>query len=505
MIQKNIIANMLARGWGIISVYLFVPFHLSFLGIEAYGLVGFYATLLGILTFADLGLTATLSREMARLVDKGYITGERRDLLRTYEIPYGLLSIFLFLIIWFLAPVIAEHWLRSTVLQPHEITKAIRLMGVGIVLQLPSGLFIGGLMGLQKQVLANSIQVAWSVFRGIGSILVLWLYSPTILAFFWWQVISNVLYCFFSRASLWFVLSNNSTQSNAHFKWSLFRSTWRYAVGMMGLSLVGLLLTQTDKLIVSKMLSLEMLGYYTIAGTLALLPISIANTISSAVFPRFNELVALVDRNGLRRLYHKTWELMGVAIIPAGLVLVIFAKDFIFAWTGSKIISQHVGLVASLLVGGQLLQAITIVPFYLALAHGNIKYSIKIGISSIILITPLLIYLTIKYGLVGAGFSWLILNICTLPLNIYFLHRRTLLDGLWRYCLGGVVRPLLASLPCVLICYLILPDTSSRILLLSQLTLVWGVAVTTSIIAFPSLRFLIKENARKIFDLGTQG
>src|SRR2546425_12398080 len=67
MFRQNVIANFVGRGWGFISVYLFVPLYLKFLGIEAYGLVGFYATLLGFLTFADMGLTATLNREIARL------------------------------------------------------------------------------------------------------------------------------------------------------------------------------------------------------------------------------------------------------------------------------------------------------------------------------------------------------------------------------------------------------------------------------------------------------
>jgi len=55
MIRRNILANMIARAWGVISVYLFVPLYLRFLGIEAYGIVGFYSTLLAVLAFADMG------------------------------------------------------------------------------------------------------------------------------------------------------------------------------------------------------------------------------------------------------------------------------------------------------------------------------------------------------------------------------------------------------------------------------------------------------------------
>jgi hypothetical protein len=92
MIQQNIIANIIGRVMGIVSVYLFVPIYLKFLGIETFGLVGFYSTLLGVLAFADLGLTATLSREMARLEVRAGSVGEMRDLLRTYESIYLVIS-----------------------------------------------------------------------------------------------------------------------------------------------------------------------------------------------------------------------------------------------------------------------------------------------------------------------------------------------------------------------------------------------------------------------------
>jgi O-antigen/teichoic acid export membrane protein len=49
MIRRNIVANMIGRAWGVLSVYLFIPLYLKFLGIEAFGLVGFYSTLLGVL------------------------------------------------------------------------------------------------------------------------------------------------------------------------------------------------------------------------------------------------------------------------------------------------------------------------------------------------------------------------------------------------------------------------------------------------------------------------
>lgn len=497
MIRRNIIANFGGRLWGITSVYLFVPLYLKFLGVDAYGLVGFYSALLGVLAFADLGFSATLNREMARLSARSYSISEMRDLLRTYEVIYSLISLVLSFLVWVLAPAIAERWLTSSVLQPDEMASAIRWMGVAIAFQLPTGLYVGGLMGLQRQVEANALQIAWGAFRGLGAVLVMWLVSPTIVAFLVWQVISNVLYCFLVHQGLWRALSP-SPQPTAHFRWQVYRSTWRYAAGMASLTSIGLLLTQTDKLVVSKLLSLEMLGYYALAGTLATVPCLLANTIASAVFPAITKIVAMADRDGLRRLYHRAAELTGVATVPVGLTLVFFAEDFITAWTGSALIAERVGLVASLLLAGQMLQAFSVMPFFLSLAHGEVKYSLRIGIVSIVLITPLLIYLIMQYGILGAGISWLALNLVAAPVNIHILHRQFLPGQAWSYVVRSVARPLLAALPFVLVGRWYLPDTASRLLLSGEVALVWIVAATAAAMASPWLRSMIMGNGLDI-------
>lgn len=490
MIRQNIVANLFGRAWGFISVYLFVPLYLQFLGIEAYGLVGFYSTLLGVLAFADMGFSATLNREMARLSVRSESAGEMRDLLRTYESTYLFISSSLAILIWFLAPLIARHWLRAEHMGPAEIAWAIRLMGAAIALQMPTGLYFGGLMGLQRQIRANALQVTWGLLRGGGAILVLWLYSPTIIAFAMWQVISNAIYCGLVRHNLWSTLSFDATKPK--FKFEMFRSTWRYAAGMVCMSIISTILTQTDKLAVSKILPLEMLGYYSLAGALASGLASLSSPIAVAVFPRLTGLVSLNDSIGVAQLYHRSCELISVAMIPGGLTLIFFSSQFIFAWTGSSIIAQKAGLVASLLLGGQLMQTIMVIPYYLALAHGNIKLNLTIGIASTVLITPLLIFLITKYGLEGAGISWLIMNICTLPPYMYYLHRRFLPGELRIWCIRSMGRPFLVSLPFVLLGYWLVPNTSSRLLTFFYIGLVYVASMAATAASAGEIRAALK-------------
>lgn len=499
MVRKNIASNIIGRAWSVISVYLFVPLYLKFLGIEAFGLVGFYSTLLGVLAFADMGFTATLNREMARLSVRDDAADEMRNLLRTFEVAYICITLVLSLTLWIFAPHIVSYWLRSGQLNPHEITLAIRLMGLAIALQLPSGLYVGGLMGLQMQVRANHLQIAWGLYRGIGGVLILWLFSPTIIAFSFWQLAANAVYFFMTRRSLWRALAFDLPKANGCFRWQIFRNTWRYGAGMAGMAVVSTVLTQSDKLAVSKMLTLEMLGFYTLAGSLAAVPLMLASPIASAVFPRLTAMVIAGDHAKLVHLYHRSTELVAVAIIPSALTLAFFSADFIRAWTGIAATAQGAELAASFLLGGQLMQAITLIPFYVALAHGNVKLNLQIGIASLAVIIPLLIYLIMQFGIAGAGLSWFILNICTLPPYMYILHRRFLKGQLLHWCVHGIGRPILAALPCVMVGRLLMPYTESRLLTFCSIGIVWLIATTASILLSREVRQEIFVIISKVF------
>lgn len=495
-LRKNITANFVGRAGGIVLAYVFIPLYLKFLGIEAFGLVGVYSTLVSVFALADMGLTATLSREMARLAVLKDAAGQMRDLLRTYESIYLFISLALAVIIWVSAPFIAERWLRAGTLPPQEIALTIRLMGIAIALQLPSGLYNGGLLGFQKQVLSNSLQLAWGVFRGVGAVLVLRLFSPTIVAFAVWQLFSNAVYCFGVRISLWRALppSDNSPRFNG----LLFRDTWRYGAGMAVMAFFSILLTQTDKLAVSKMLPLEMFGYYSLAGTLAAVPLMLANPIGAAIFPRLTGLVSVEDNDALKRLYHRACGLVSIAVLPGALTFVLNTGNLIFAWTGSAPAAQKVGLAASLLLGGQILQAITVVPFYLSLAYGQTKLILAVQIVSVVLIAPLLVVLIMKFGVVGGGIAWLVMNLCTLPPYWYFFHRRFLRGELQTWVLRDIGRPLLAALAIVSLSRWLLPLPSSRMMIFGLIAVTWGASAAAAAFTNPELRNLVTEKTKRL-------
>lgn len=303
----------------------FVPLYIKFMGVESYGLIGIFASLLAILSLLDMGLSATLNREMARLSVLPGREQEMRNLARTLEIIYWCVAIFIGIVIMAIAPFIAHRWVKAGQLSPQTIEQALRIMGFAMALQWPASFYSGGLMGLQKQVHLNAINIGMSTLRGAGAVLILWLISPTIQAFFSWQIIISIINTCFLAFFLWHNLP--STEKRASFQKQLLAGIWRFAAGMSGISILVIILMQLDKIVLSKMLTLEMFGYYTLAGVVGMSLYRLIVPVFSAIYPRFTQLVSLGDQAGLKQLYHKSCQFVSVLILPVTVVVAMFSWE----------------------------------------------------------------------------------------------------------------------------------------------------------------------------------
>lgn len=487
-VKKNIIANFIARTAGFVMTYFFTPLFLKLLGIESFGVIGFFSTLMGILLVTDIGLTASLTRETARLSALDDSEKELKDVIRTYEIIYICISIVIAIFMWFGSSYIVDNWLKVGKLNISQLVLAIKIMGIAIACQLPSGLYFGGLMGLQKQVSANSLQLVWSVFRGLGTIIVLWLISPTILAFAICQLIANLVYLVVLWKTLWNSLPQNNKKIKPSFDFNIFLLNWRYSFGIAGVSLLSTIILQADKILVSKSFTLDVLGYYTLAGTLALLPIMISNPITSAMFPKFITLIELKNSKQLISVYHRTCKLVALMIFPVSFTVMFFTQNILYAWTGSSLIANESAWIASLLVLGQIMQVITAVPFSFASANGKTKLLLIVQIFCVIIFIPSLIHLMHIYGVIGAGYAWVLMNVLVIPGYMYFLHKVYLPGEFLKWFKHDVLLPTIIIVPVVLISKYVLPDIQKPVYLLLQLSITWLFSSVALLYIMPEFR-----------------
>ena len=476
--------------------FIFIPLYIKFTGIESWGLIGIFLTLQAMSSILDLGMSNTLNREMARLSALQDRQQEMRNLVRTLEMLYWSIAVFVGIAIVSLSPFIAHHWIKASQLSPKTIEQAFLLMGIAIALQMPVGFYSGGLMGLQRQVLLNAINIVTNTLRGIGAVLLLWLVSPTIQAYFLWQIAVSIINTFLLAMFLKRRLSFGG--NTAVFQKQLLKGVWRFAAGMSGIAILSTIITQLDKVILSKMLSLEMFGYYTLASTVAMSLGYLISPVFYSVYPMFTQSVSIDNQDGLKRLYHKSCQFMSVMILPVAIVTALFPYEIILLWTQNPVTAEKTHLLISILICGTAINGLMNLPYALQLASGWTKLSFFKSIIAVILLVPLIIYMTIRYGAVGAASVWVILNMGMFFFEIPIMHLRLLRKEKWRWYLQDVCLPLVVCIFVAGIGRIFISGPMSKFALLLNLTIVSALTLGMAAITTPVTRTWLFMQLSKI-------
>jgi len=421
----------------------FVPFYIKLMGVESYGIVGVFASLMGMLSILDLGLSTAMNREMARLSTDKCNSNRMADTARTLEVIYWAIALGVATVIALLANFIAYHWLNPEHLSSEDLLQALWIMALVIGLRWPVAIYMGGLNGLQRQVTVNVLQAIFATLQGGGALIVLWFIEPTIQVFFLWQAIIALMQVVTMRVALW---RNFTTRDKGQFNKEVLQEIWRFAAGMTGISLVATILTQLDKVLLSRMLSLTEFGYYTFAASIAAVVFRIIGPVFTAYYPRLTELVAKRDQSGLVRTYHQGCQLMAVTILPATFVLAFFSKEILELWTRNPDIVTHSSTLISLLVIGNALNGLMHIPYALQLAHGWTKLAFYQNVCAVIVLVPAIYFGTLHWGAVGAAAVWVVLNIGYLLISIQLMYRRLLVTERFRWYMNDISKPVLMVL-----------------------------------------------------------
>lgn len=416
----NIAANYLGKLWAVAAIYLFVPFYVKLLGLPAYGLIAFHTVALTILFVADAGLSAAFSRQAARESRSDALMNQ---LASTEVVLLGALSC-CGLAMFVAAPYIATSWLKAGEALPLETTvQCLRMMPIALVPHVAISLYVGGLMGRQRQVAANAWQTAFTTMR-LAAVLVPLYWRPDVTTFFAWQVICGWVFFALVRRALRLEIAGSSKDLRGRFSVDSLRVVGAYAAGMFAMAFISGVNTQIDRLVVSRLRPLDEFALYTLAATLAQVPTMIAVPVSAALLPRLTQLVEANDRPGLLRLYESGTCAVAALATASAAAVALFAPDILALWLPGQTLPPALPAVVMLLAAGGLFLALQLMPFHLSLAHGHNATSVKLGAATLLVATPLQVVFTLNHGLVGAAIPWLLTGLVGFAVLGVSLNRR---------------------------------------------------------------------------------
>ncbi len=441
---KNILANYGNRIVGLLSLYLFTPFYIRLVGIEAYGVISFFTLVYGVITFADAGITSAMDREFA----KSYPDSYKLSLLKVFEKIYLAICLTICLTLVVFAKPIAAGWLNSDTIPQEQLVLYTRLIGLSASLQLMPMVYIGAMMGLQKQVRVSVIQSFWSLSKALGAILLLSTVKADLLIFFSWQIFCNLIFVFIARQGLMSALTVGADSQTLKFS-NVPRHIWQYIGGMFFLSTLTAISVQLDKIVTSKLFTLEKFGYYSLLSLFTQIPLLIATPVVLAFFPAMNRHISEGRKEKLYEPFKRFSTLISCLIFPACSLLIISGLDLfklIFRKSDFnseiEIMMQYAMIQISI---ASVFLALQQIMFYFLLANGKTRYSIAQGIAHIILMVPALYFSIQKYDLMGVGIPLLVLNAAGFLYLLMILKNSFLKGRTQVYLIDAIAKPLLAT------------------------------------------------------------
>ena len=423
LLGKNISANLLSNVWLTALMLFLTPLYILFLGVESYGLIGFYLSWVAIVGILDTGISATAVREIAWLAARPEEKGRIPVLLRSLEVVYWGIILILGLGILTGAWFFGAGWFQLKDMPPEVVRDVLMLMAVSLVVQVPSGLYTGGLMGLQRQVECSGLLTLFGTVRGFGSIMVLWLINPDIRIFFLWHIVAYALQTGVMRWSLWRKVRKD--EHPVRFSLQVLRSIKGFAGTMMLITVLAIIMSQADKMILSRVISLEAFGFYMLAWTVASGLSRGVTPLIDAFYPQFTELVSTGDNEGLARQIRIASQLMSVLIIPPAALIVFLSKPILYVWLGNDSVAEGTAPILAVMVVGTVLASCSFPALSVLYSRKRLMPVVALNLICLVILLPFLILAVVFFGAMGAAFLWGIYG-----LILYIGHQTYGLRGL---------------------------------------------------------------------------
>ena len=487
-LRRNVVANYLGQGWVAVMGLAFVPLYIRYLGMEAYGLIGVFSVMQAWLALLDMGMTPTLGREMARFTAGAHSEQSIRNLLRSLEVVCLAIAIMMGIGVWAASGWLAGDWLKAEKLPTVVVRGAIGVMAVVLGLRFVEGLYRSALFGLQRQVWYSAVNAALATLRSVGALVLLATVSPTVEAFFLWQAFISSLSIVVLAIGVYRALPR--APRRASFSLVSLLSIWRFAGGMIGITFMAILLTQVDKVLLSRLLSLDVFGYYMLAASVAGSLYLVITPVTSAFSPRLVELVSRGDSYLLASTYHRGAQLVTTLTAPVALLLAFFGEGVLFAWSGDAVLAVRAGRVLSALSLGTFLNGLMYMPYQLQLAHGWTSLTLKVNSVAVLTLVPAIFWVVPEYGALGAAWVWIALNTGYVLVGIHLMHRRLLRAAdKWHWYLRDVGLPTVGATVGLLLVFALKPaGLSDRVAWLVFLSTGFVAALAPTALTFRGVR-----------------
>ncbi len=198
------------------------------------------------------------------------------------------------------------------------------------------------------------------------------------------------------------------------FKKILSRGKWLTISGIF-----NYLYHNADNAMVGRFLGTTSLGFYDMAYSISMLPITeIGDTISKVLLPVYTKISD--DTRRLTRAFARSMIAMTIFTIPIGIIFFVFAKEIVLIVLGPQWDASIPVFKVLALFG--VIRTLINVPYAYFLSIKKQEYIVVTTLISFAVMILTIVPLMHMYGLVGSGVAVVLGALAAIPVTIYYLY-----------------------------------------------------------------------------------
>jgi len=420
-LKNNVIANYFGHIYGIFIGIFMLPFYLSYLGAESYGLVGFFTMLTSIMMMVEMGLSSALAREIAKFKDKDNGLYNIKKLVVSTEFLFLLISAISIVIIFFNTSWLVTSWLNVNELSIEVVEHCIYMMGIIIGLRYFIGLYRATLIGFEYQVWLNIYKSIMMTLKFIGGFLLIKYISNDIEIFFIYQVLLAIIEVLVLKyKSSTFYATVESVQASIN----TVKQIVPMSLSIAYTSSVWIVFTQLDKLLLSHYIPLEEYGYFALVVVVSNAIMQLSGPLSQAFLPPMVSFLSNNKYNEMIKLYHDGTKFVSILIISIGTIVSYFSYELLYSWTGDIEASIWASDILRWYTLGNVILAISAFQYYLQYVYGDLSYHVKFNTIFPLIVLPIMFLSVSNYQAIGAAYAWFSIQLVTFFIWPPFIHKK---------------------------------------------------------------------------------
>ena len=401
MLIRNTLYNLGGLGLPLVVAVGSMPVLIHSLGDARFGVLTLIWAVVSYFGLFDLGLGRALTQQLAVL----FAEQRESDIPATVSTSLwilGLLGIVAGGLMWIFADWgVARISYHGNL---KEIQDSIRIMAFAM----PFIVLTSGFRGILEAKLAfgiiNAIRLPMGIFTFIGPlIVVLWVrndLAAITLVLTFGRAVACVVHGYFCTRCV--DMRGDYVTLNLSIVKDLLKSG-----GWMTISnIVSPLMGYFDRFIIGLTISAAAVAYYVTPFEIVSKLWVIPGALTAVIFPKFASYV-IGDDEFSKVLFRKALTILFLVLFPATLVTAFFAKEILQIWIGADF-SQNSYILLQIFSFGILINCLSHIPFTFLQGVGKARITAIIHMIEFPLYVLILWGATVRWGLFGAAFAWLL-------------------------------------------------------------------------------------------------